>query len=81
MSKEKVIIIALITLAIVIPLITLVLPPFARKSILLSSEVYYELPSGGYIYIDEEYIRYNENSFNGTLDYQITLNYNFVEGK
>ncbi len=54
-------------------------PTVIRKSTLLSPEVYYELPSGGYLYIDDEYIRYNENSFNGTLDYQITLNYEFVE--
>ncbi len=41
----------------------------------------YELPNGGYIFEDDypfEYggvaIRYNHDSFNGTLDYQITLN-------
>ena len=43
--------------------------------------VYYEMPAGGYIYEDDyplEYggkcIRYNKYSYNGTLDYQITLN-------
>ncbi|KKN27711.1 hypothetical protein LCGC14_0861870 [marine sediment metagenome] len=46
-----------------------------KRDIFLSPHYYYELPKGGYIYIDGEYIRYNVNSFNGTLDYQITLNY------
>ena len=38
----------------------------------------WELPEGGYIYIengDYMWIRYNTHSWNGTLDYQITLNY------
>ena len=56
-----------------------ILPPFIYRAKLLSPEVYYELPAGGYIYIDGEYIRHNENEYNGTLDYQITLNYKFVE--
>jgi len=50
-----------------------------KRNLLLSKEFYYELPSDGYIYINEEYVRFNENSFNGTLDYQITLNYKFVD--
>jgi len=50
-----------------------------KRDILLSPKYYYELPSGGYIYIEDEYIRYNKYSFNGTLDYQITLNYIEVE--
>ena len=57
------------------------LPLIMRQTILLSREVYYELPSGGYIYVDNEYIRYNKNEFDGTLDYQITLNYTFVDNK
>jgi len=43
--------------------------------------VYYEMPNGGYIYEDDyplEYggkcIRFNYTSYNGTLDYQVTLN-------
>lgn len=35
------------------------------------------LPGGGYIYIEDGdymWIRHNSNSWNGTLDYQITLN-------
>jgi hypothetical protein len=49
------------------------------RDILLSKDYYYEIPSGGYVYIDDENIRYNENSFDGQLDYQITLNYQNIK--
>ncbi len=49
-----------------------------RRDLLLSPHYYYELPEGGYIFIDGEYIRYNCNPFDGRLGYQITLNYKDV---
>jgi len=53
----------------------------SERNIVLTPDYYYELPSGGYIYVDDCYIRYNENSFDGVLDYQITLNYVSVESE
>lgn len=50
----------------------------ANSNYLLTERYYYELPTGGYIYIDGYHIRLNKNPFNGTLDYQITLNYSEV---
>lgn len=49
--------------------------PMSSRSYFLSPSFYYELPSGGYIYIEDEFIRYNPNEFNEQLDYRITLNY------
>ena len=53
-------------------------PNFVSRDYLLSPNVYYELPDGGYIYIEDEYVHYNEDSFSGALEYQITLNYKEV---
>ena len=52
--------------------------PRSARDYLLSPQFYYELPGGGYVFVEDEYIRYNRYSFNGTLEHQITLNYDFV---
>jgi len=49
--------------------------PTSARDLLLSPNFYYELPSGGYLYIEDKYIRYNPDEFDGQLDYRITLNY------
>jgi len=55
--------------------------PHFASSYFLSPRFYYELPTGGYVYIEGDCIRYNQNDFNGVLDYQITLNYEFVKAQ
>ena len=58
----------------------------ARWGDLFEEQVYYDIPSGGYIYKDDYdgspgyCLRYNHDSFNGTLDYQITLNPMTLDG-
>lgn len=48
---------------------------FDTRDFFLTPRFYYEIPSGGYVYVEDEYIRYNEYEFNGILGFQITLNY------
>lgn len=53
---------------------------FDERDQFLTPEFYYEVPSGGYVYVEDEYIRYNKYGFDGILDYQSTLNYELVRG-